>query len=396
MRRFLAVLGAAAVLAAGCGDDGDEGAAGEATSTTAEAGGGAGEGSAGGDGEAPALYPDHVSEQYAGTGNWICHPDLPDDECRDLRTTVIAPDGSRTVEEAEPAADPAFDCFYVYPTTSTDPGPNADLDVDESEIDTVRAQVARYASVCRVFAPAYRQIVLSAIGGGATGDHWTVAYGDVVDAWRSYVTDHNDGRGVVLIGHSQGASHLSRLLEEEIAPSAAARELLVSAVLLGWPVPVEGIGGIPPCASADEAGCIVSYASFPADQPPAEGTLFGRTRGDEPAPAMCVDPAELVGRAGEPVEAILPTKLSLLGGVQGFQDVETPFVSLPAAVRVSCEEANGYGFLAVALAGAEGDVRPLDGLVEQRLGPTWGLHLLDANLGQDELIELVARQAAAR
>jgi hypothetical protein len=34
-------------------------------------------------------------------------------------------------------------------------------------------------------------------------------------------------------------------------------------------------------------------------------------------------------------------------------------------------------------------------MLEQRLGPTWGLHLYDANLAQDDLIALVARQADA-
>ena len=76
---------------------------------------------------APVPYPDHVSALYAGTQNWICHPDLAADECRDLAATVIAPDGSATVEEVAPAVDPSFDCFYVYPTTSADVGPNSDL-----------------------------------------------------------------------------------------------------------------------------------------------------------------------------------------------------------------------------------------------------------------------------
>jgi hypothetical protein len=149
------------------------------------------------------LYADHVSEQYAGTENWICHPDLATDECRDLATTVIAPDGAQTVDELAPADAPGFDCFYVYPTTSADPDPNSDLAFDQSETETVRAQVARYASVCRVFAPVYRSITLGAII-SAGAEARDVAYGDVVDAWRSYVVDHNAGRGVVLIGHSLG------------------------------------------------------------------------------------------------------------------------------------------------------------------------------------------------
>lgn len=340
-----------------------------------------------------SLYSDHVSAQYAGTNNWICHPDLATDECRDLGATVIAADGSSTVEQLAPTTSPDFDCFYLYPTTSTDPGPNSDLVVDASETDTVRAQVARYSSVCRVFAPVYRSITLGALAGGASEEHREIAYADVLDAWRSYVVDHNPARGVVLIGHSQGASWLGRLLAEEIGPDPAARDLLVSAVLLGSSVPRAGFEGIPPCSSADEPGCVVSYSTYPAAAPPTEGALFGRER-DTGEPALCVDPAALLGGDGV-VDAVLPTRLSLLGGVAGFEELTTPFVKLPGAVRIACAEANGYGYLAVQPAGVPGDVRNLAGLVEQRLGPVWGLHLLDANVAQDALIELVTRQAAS-
>jgi hypothetical protein len=398
MRGTAVVVGVVAALVLGaCADDADEAsssttASTESTTASMSEASEASDGSEASGAEAP--YPEHRSEQYAGTQNWICHPDLADDVCRDLTTTVIAPDGSRTVDELAPAEDPSFDCFYVYPTTSMDPPPNSDLSPDASETDTVRAQVARYASVCRVFAPVYRSVPLAGLGGGAGQDAFLLAYQDVVDAWRSYVTDQNDGRGVVLIGHSQGSGHLRRLVEEEIDGSPALRDLVVSVVLLGGAVPADGFEHIPPCESADDSGCVISYASYPADHPPAEGAIFGRLR-DTGEPALCVDPEELLGGGDEPVGAVLPTQLSLLGGVQGFEDVRTPFVRLPHAVRTSCAETNGYGYLAVELAPAEGDVRDLSGLVEQRLGPSWGLHLLDANIGQDALIEVVARQAEA-
>lgn len=341
---------------------------------------------------APAPYPDHVSEQYAGLDAWICHPDLDEDVCTELSTTVIEPDGTATVIPAEPASDPAFDCFYVYPTTSGDPGPSSDLDVDGSEISTVRAQAARFATECRVFAPAYRQVTVPALlGGGATAEAWGTAYGDVVDAWRSYVTDAGEDRSVVLIGHSQGAGHLRRLIEDEITPTPALRDRVASAVLLGSAVPADGFDGLPPCASADDSGCVLSWAAYPAEEPPVSGAIFGRGTGEA---ALCTDPTALLER-DEPAEVVVPTQSSLLGGGGGFDDVDTPFVTLPASVQLSCTEADGYGYLSVALAGEPGDVRSLDFLVAQALGPTWGLHLLDAQLAQDQLIELVSRQAEA-
>ena len=392
-RARASILVVAALLLGACSDGGDDGAeVAEAPGTTAVA-----------PEEEPvpafAGYESHEPAQYAGTASWICHPALSDDECRDLDTTVLRPDGTTEVEAVEPAADPSFDCFYVYPTTSSDPGVNSDLDVDASEIDTVRAQVARYASVCRVFAPAYRQITLSGLGGGATPEARELAYGDVLDAWKTYVQEANDGRGVVLIGHSQGASLLRRLLTEEVEAEEGLRSLLVSAVLLGTSVPEPPAGGagdapagIPACSAEVDSGCVLSFSSYPAASPPAEGALFGRVR-DEGQRALCVDPVALAGGDGL-ADAVLPVKASLLGGTGGFEDLTTPFVSLPGAVRTSCTTTGAYTYLAVEQADP-GDPRPVGGMLEQRLGASWGLHLHDANLAQDDLIALVARQADA-
>ena len=417
LRSLAAAAALLALVGAACGGDGDEAGGGAGTpseeegpvagtdaeeagrSEAEEAGRPEADGSGATGTESPATpYEDHVPQQYAGTSNWICHPALQDDSCRDLATTVVEPDGARRVEESAPAEDPRFDCFYVYPTTSADPGPVSDLAVDESELATVRAQVARYATECRVFAPAYRQVTLTGLGGGAGQADRDQAFADVLDAWRSYVVEENDGRGVVLLGHSQGAGHLRRLLVEELDVDAGLRSLLVSAVLLGSSVAVpegELVGGdlqeIPACTTAESVGCVISYSSYPADAPPAPGAIFGRA--DEGEQALCVNPAALAGIDG-PVGAVVPSRPGLLGGIPGLEDVETPFVSLPASIVPRCEQREGYSYLSVALAGGE-DPRPVAGLVRQGLGPTWGLHLLDANLGQDVLIDVVSRQAEA-
>lgn len=343
---------------------------------------------------APAeQYPDQTGEQYAGTDNWICHPELADSVCTDLRTTVVDAAGGRRVTGDRPAADAPFDCFYVYPTTSTDPTPNSDLDVDDSETSTVRAQVARYGSVCRVFAPAYRQVTLVGIFGAATAEGRELAYADVLDAWRTYVDEASDGRPFALIGHSQGAGHLRRLLAEEIAPVDALRERLVSAVLLGSAVADGSIPGVATCTSADEAGCLVSYASYPADAPPGDDALFGRVR-DTGEPAVCVDPVALLGGDGI-ADAVLPTEATLFGSVtEDLGPVDTPFVAFPDALRTSCEEAGGRRWLAVGTTGQE-DVRPVERILRQLPDATWGTHLADANLAQDDLLALLARQGEA-
>lgn len=377
-RRRTAVALAVGLLLAACGDDGGggEGSTDDGATTTTEA--------------VELLYPDHQADLYAGTDNWICHPELDTDPCRDIEGTVVGADGTTSSDGLEPAADPGFDCFYAYPTTSMDPGPNSDLEPDDSEITTVVAQVARYSSVCRVFAPVYRSRTVVALAEGE-GDEQTriIAYDDVLDAWQTYADGPGAGRPVVLIGHSQGAGILRRIVADVIAPDDAARERIVAALLMGTSVGAEE--GLPPCTSADDAGCLVSFSTYPADRPPAADAIFGRLAD---GPAVCVDPVALVGTEGGRADTVVPVSTRMLGRVEGFEDVETPFVVLPEILTASCAQTDTHGYLAVAPADPA-DQRSSEQLLVESLGPSWGLHLFDANLVQGDLIELVALLAAS-
>jgi pimeloyl-ACP methyl ester carboxylesterase len=77
-------------------------------------------------------------------------------------------------------------------------------------------QAARFSQTCRVFAPVYRQLTLRAIFGEIPASAAAKAYGDVRSAWRDYLRNHNNGRGVVLIGHSQGTYMLRQLARDVI------------------------------------------------------------------------------------------------------------------------------------------------------------------------------------
>src|SRR5262249_975974 len=180
-------------------------------------------------------YPGYRSPLYADPANWLCRPDK-DDVCdHDLDATIVKANGHTSIERWRPARHPKFDCFYVYPTISTDPGHNSDrVPGADQELSVVRQQAARLGSVCRVFAPVYRQITLtSLLAGTTTPSDAAMAYADVLDAWKHYVANDSDGRGVLLIGHSQGASLLTALIKNEIDPNPDLRGRLVSAMLLG-------------------------------------------------------------------------------------------------------------------------------------------------------------------
>jgi hypothetical protein len=62
-----------------------------------------------------------------------------------------------------------------------------------------------------VYAPFYRQTPLNSMEN--PGDR-VLAYSDVVESFKHYIANHNKGRDFVLMGHSQGSVHLTRLLQE--------------------------------------------------------------------------------------------------------------------------------------------------------------------------------------
>src|SRR5262249_7499618 len=121
---------------------------------------------------------------YSDPKTWLCRPgrtagDAGDagnkDACAiDETTTIVAADGKLTRETWKADPNAPIDCFYVYPTISTDPTPNSDMNPDPAEMNVIKQQFARLASKCKPYAPIYRQVTLAGLqrllaGGGGGG-----------------------------------------------------------------------------------------------------------------------------------------------------------------------------------------------------------------------------------
>jgi hypothetical protein len=172
---------------------------------------------------------------------WLCRPGLANNPCTHTSTTtVVGPTGASKVQRQALAARPAIDCFYVYPSVSPQSTTNANLQIDPQERDVAIAQASRFSQVCRVYAPMYPQLTLRAVltPGGITVVGALTAYEGLLAAFRNYLAHYNHGRGIVFIGHSQGASMLIGLLQQEVDPNPAVRRLLVSALIMGGNVTV--------------------------------------------------------------------------------------------------------------------------------------------------------------
>jgi pimeloyl-ACP methyl ester carboxylesterase len=336
---------------------------------------------------------------------WLCRPDLVGDACHgDLSATEIRADGSRAVVPHASAPDPEIDCFYVYPTVDLSlwPGNHQSFDDLGPMTDATRAQAARFTEICSAYVPLYRQATLGTYlrGQDRRERFLDVAFSDVADAFLHYMGQYNEGRKVVLIGHSQGGDMIVRLLQRYFDTDPAMRERLLVAIAVGWQVEVPKgrtagatFVSLPVCTRPEELGCVVAYRSHRAGEQVAPRS--GPKPGNETA---CVDPTRLGG--AQP--GILSRSYFLLTArsrerLQGVDGIDTPFLMLRSLYSAECSDGvDGYRYLGVSVAPAPGDTRqsPLD-LEDWRLGTKMGLHLFDMQLPQGDLIDLVARKARA-
>lgn len=352
---------------------------------------------------------------YADEKNWLCRPGRQDACTVDLTTTSVAADGTLTAEawQAEPNAP--IDCFYVYPTVSTDQSDNSDMNPDPAELNVVKQQFARFGSVCRLYAPLYRQVTLRGLRAALANPSLDLlsqglGYDDVRDAWNSYLKRDNRGRGVVLIGHSQGSWVLTSLIRNEV-DGKPIQSQLVSALLIGSSaiqVPRgRDVGGsfndVPLCRVESQVGCVIAYSAFRSTVPPAANTLFGRPRGEN-LTGVCTNPAALEGGAAS-LHAYLSATGRTITGTQPPKEwatgktVETQWVTVPGLLSARCTTNENGTYLEVTVNGNPDDPR-VDTIAgdigaSAQLQGQWGLHLIDVNLGMGNLLEIVSQQSRA-
>ena len=366
---------------------------------------------------ATAPTPTQAKNNYADPATWLCKPGRADDVCgrSNQDATVVRADGSTRVERFHADPNAPIDCFYVYPTVSKDPGGNATMAVEKEEVVVVNQQFARFAAVCRPYAPIYRQVTLTALQAQMMGRpipaDRALAYDDVKDAWDYYLKHDNHGRGVVLIGHSQGSGVLIQLVKNRIDGQPVQRQI-VSVILGGarLQVPVgKDVGGdfqsIALCHAASQTGCAINFASFRADSPPPANSRFGTASGPG-MEAACVNPAALGGGSGplhddlaSGVEAIAADALPPKAWTNPPTPINTPFVETPGLLTAECRNDGTHSYLAITLhpdpAGRRVNEITGDIVVMGHVLKDWGLHLIDMNLTMGNLVETVGAEGRA-
>jgi hypothetical protein len=363
-------------------------------------------------GHSPTPLPPGLD--YADARNWVCRPDKPCEA--DLTAARLTADGRVQFERFEPAPNPPIDCFYVYPTVSMSREQNAPPGVTEAELRSVRQQALRLGSVCRLYVPFYRQFTVGGMKAALPPDAARQQAGvrlvdaDVFAAWDYYLAHHNRGRGVVLVGHSQGANVLQDLIHRRIEGQPA-QALVISAVLPGSLVTApkgQDVGGtfktLTACRHTGQTGCVIVFNSFRADvlMDPKEVERF---KSDDPA--LCTNLAALSGGRGELKPYLSTAGETIIPDFTAKQPpwtkpptkVDAPFVSLPGFYAAECRSDEHGVYLAVIPQPQPGDRRTGalvgDWIQDGKRDGAMGLHLIDLNLVMGNLIDVLGAQAKA-
>ena len=172
--------------------------------------------------------------------------------------------------------------FFVHPTTYFWRGSwNADVGNCRlnryTDRSTIRKQATVFNAAARIYAPRYRQATLysffDSTAQGNSRQALDLAYTDVRRAFQYYLAHYNQGRPIIIAGHSQGTDHATRLLHEFFDNDPKLRRQLVAAYLIGFKVQPHEYQTIRPCPDSLETGCFVTYNSvstgndFPPFQP---------------------------------------------------------------------------------------------------------------------------------
>jgi hypothetical protein len=349
-----------------------------------------------------------LGPDYAKDSTWLCLPGRLDTCSTPLATTALNPNGYGSTGRSGVAKNPPIDCFYVYPTVSRDEGLNSDLNAGPEEKDAAEVQFARFAGVCRPFAPIYRQMTVGAIVAMSTGADISraaaLAYGDVAAAWHNYLATRSKGRPFVLIGHSQGSALLQQLIAREIEPNPALAARMQLAIIPGFNLLVpQGklVGGTfkktPLCSRAGETRCVISWTSFREKNVPPDGAMFGVA--DQAGMTVgCVNPARPGSAGWVPLDSYWYARSTypVAGGpiqwsTQG--PPPTPYLRTEGLVSARCVNEGQRGYLWIRTNADPRDART------DRIGgevaimgmfiPGWGMHLADMSEALGDLVREV-------
>jgi hypothetical protein len=172
-------------------------------------------------------------------------------------------------------ADPPADVFFIHPTTFDGGrdwnGPIGDRSANRRLAEVMLPNYAGpFQRVGRVFAPRYRQASLYAFMTNREDaqEARQFAYGDIRQAFETFLARYNDGRPIVIVGVEQGGGLASHLVADAVARDPKRLARLAAVYLIDTIVPAADYGpaaAVPACARPDVAHCVMAWQAA-ADQ----------------------------------------------------------------------------------------------------------------------------------
>jgi len=199
------------------------------------------------------------SINYGLVENWAAHPMKKDNA-----------DSISAVYEEEINLD-ICDVFFLHPTSFTEKEwrhvENASVYDDrvnkKTDNTSILYQSTIFNEIGRIYAPRYRQAHIERYydSGVSQMRAFNLAYGDVKNAFETYLEQWNNGRKIVIAAHSQGTTHAIRLIKEMVDNSSLQNKV-VMIYLLGMPVKKREFQTIRACDDDSTNYCFQSWRTY--------------------------------------------------------------------------------------------------------------------------------------
>ena len=207
------------------------------------------------------------SPNYSKLESWAAHPNKND--------SII--DTFYNVEKNDLRAD----IFYIYPTLLTDKKDNSwNSDLNNYNHKqmvkniAIKYQATAWANAGKIYSPFYRQVHLRSFyepytsnGGIKAG---VIAYNDIKEAFIYYLKHFNNGRPIILAGHSQGAYHCKTLLKE-FFDGKDLQNQLIAAYIPGIRVDINEFKTIHALKDPNDIKGYLSWNTFRINKKPKKG-----------------------------------------------------------------------------------------------------------------------------
>ncbi len=164
------------------------------------------------------------------------------------------------------------DIFFIYPTMLSDKNDtswNANIyDIKTRNYileSTIKYQSSAWYSTGNLYVPFYRQAHLRVFresfwkNGGEQA--YEMAYQDIKKAFEIFLKKHNKNRPIIIAGHSQGAGHAKRILQD-FFDNKPLEKKLIAAYLIGTKITDKDFSSIKIMTNKNETGGFVTWNTY--------------------------------------------------------------------------------------------------------------------------------------